>query len=143
MDPLPIQGKLTLPPEELQLRYSRSGGPGGQNVNKVETKVELRFAIRASSVLSETQRDRLLERLEPRLTKDGVLIIASSEYRERSRNLEAARDRLANLLRSALKVDRVRRASKPTKGSQKRRLEGKRQRSDTKRMRGKGGASDD
>ncbi len=142
MDPLPIQGKLVLPTDELELRFSRSGGPGGQNVNKVETKVELRFCIPTSSVLSDTQKELLNERLGSRLTNDGFLIITSSENRERGRNLEAARARMANILKDGLKVQRKRRPTKPTRGSQRRRLESKKQRSQIKRNRGKGGLSD-
>ncbi|MCP5022534.1 MAG: aminoacyl-tRNA hydrolase [bacterium] len=142
MDPLPVQGKLILPLDELELRFSRSGGPGGQNVNKVETKVELRFCIPTSSVLSDAQKELLQERLQARLTNDGFLIIASSENRERARNLEAARARMANILRDGLKVQRKRKPTKPTRGSQQRRLDAKKQRSQIKRNRGKGRLSD-
>ncbi|MEZ5975066.1 MAG: alternative ribosome rescue aminoacyl-tRNA hydrolase ArfB [Planctomycetota bacterium] len=142
MEPLPINARITLPAAELELRFSRSGGPGGQNVNKVETKAELRFCPGSSSVFSEAQKERIAERLASRLTKDGFLVLTASEHRERSRNEEAVRERMANLLRDALRVEKARRATKPTKGSQKRRLEGKRQRSAIKRMRGRGPGDD-
>ena len=135
MDALRISPRLELPAAEFSLRFSRSSGPGGQNVNKVETRVELRFAICASKTLSEAQKERLLSQLASRLTRRGELIVAAENHRERGRNLEQARLRMAEILAGALQVPRVRKASKPTHGSKKRRLEAKRQRSERKRER--------
>ena len=135
MEPLRIHDRLTLPAEEIEVRTSRSGGPGGQNVNKVETQVELRFSVGASRALGEVRRARLLQRLGPRLTSDGVLIVRSSRHRERSRNLEDARARLAELVRSALVVPRTRRPTAPTAGSRRRRREQKDRRASIKRSR--------
>ncbi len=135
MDPLPVTARLTLPADELTMRAVRSGGPGGQNVNKVATAVELRFDVRQSAVLSESQRNRLLEQLAARLVGDGVLVIRATEHREQGRNLEAARARLAALLKGALAVPKARRATKPTRGSQRRRVEGKKLAGEKKRLR--------
>ncbi|MEM7311504.1 MAG: alternative ribosome rescue aminoacyl-tRNA hydrolase ArfB [Planctomycetota bacterium] len=132
--PLRVHSRLTLPADELGVTYARSGGPGGQNVNKVESKVVLRFSVRASRTLSETQRERLLERL-PRLTGAGELVIHASRYRDRERNLDDARERLATMLRDALAQRRARKATRPTRASQRRRLDAKRRRSETKRRR--------
>ncbi|MCZ6596104.1 MAG: alternative ribosome rescue aminoacyl-tRNA hydrolase ArfB [Planctomycetota bacterium] len=128
--------RLVLAPEELSVSYARSGGPGGQNVNKVETKVILRFSIRASASLGETRRARLLERLASRLTGSGELLVQASRYRERARNLADARERLAAVLREALQVQPPRRATRPTAGSKRRRLDAKRRRGELKRRRG-------
>ena len=135
MEPLRIHSRLVLPPEELDVRFSRSGGPGGQNVNKVETRVELRFSVAESAALGDNRRQTLLERLGARVTSDGVLIVRSSRTRERGRNLEDARERLAKLLREALAPRPVRRATRPTRASKKRRLEDKRHRSRVKKDR--------
>lgn len=135
VDPLRINARLTLPPKELRVSFSRSGGPGGQNVNKVETRVELRFSVRDSEVLGETRRARLLERLRSRLTASGELVLHASRSRHRARNLEDARERLAELLRQGLQVEKARRATKPTRGSQERRLQAKKRRSETKKQR--------
>ena len=135
MDPLRINNRLSLSPDEVEVRTSRSSGPGGQRLNKVETRVELRVDLHAWEALGEARRTKLLERLESRLTKDGVLIVVNQEYRERLRNLEAARARLATLIREALVDPKTRRKTKPTKGSQRRRLDGKRKRSQIKRWR--------
>lgn len=137
--PLRVNERLLVPAEELRIEYARSGGPGGQNVNKVETKVVLRFSVRASRVLGERRRALLEERLAGRLTREGEIVVHASRFRERSRNEEDARERLAALLREALVVPRERRATRPTRGAVERRLQEKRRRSEAKRER-RGGA---
>lgn len=134
-EPLFVRPGVVIPADELEMRYARAGGPGGQNVNKVETKVDLRFRPATSRVLAEDQRARVLERLGGKLTADGELIVVASGHRDRASNVEEARERLAALLREALKARTKRRATSPTRGSQRRRLETKRKRSDTKRQR--------
>ncbi len=143
MEPLQINSKLVLPADELVLSFARSGGPGGQNVNKVETKVQLRFNLRTSAALGEARKSRLFAALANRLTLAGELLVESTRTRERARNIEDAREKLAALLRAALAPTKVRRATKPTRGSQRRRLEAKRRRSDTKRRRQGGGSGDE
>ena len=136
--PLPPVGSgktLLLPADELSVSFARSGGPGGQNVNKVETKVVLRWNPRTSRVLGEEQRELLLTRLASRLTGEGELVLHASRYRERARNLEDARERLADIVAAALVVQRTRRATRPTRGSQRRRLDAKSRRSDVKKNR--------
>jgi len=135
MESLAVTARLTLPAEELSMRAVRSGGPGGQNVNKVATAVELRFDIKQSAALSEAQRERILGQLASRLVGDGVLLVRATEHREQGRNLEAARARLAALLKGALAVPKTRRATQPTRGSQRRRVEGKKLAGEKKRLR--------
>ena len=136
MEPLRVSNRLTLPAEELRVSFARSGGPGGQNVNKVASKAVLRFSVRRSAALSEAQRHLLLQRLGSRLTGEGEVVIHASRFREQARNLEDARERLAELLHGALAAPRTRKRTRPTRGSQKRRLESKRQRGQLKRDRG-------
>ena len=136
-EPLVVRADLVLPADELAFEVSRSGGPGGQNVNKVSTRVTLRWSVAASRVLDEGRRARLLETLASRLTRAGELVIHCDETRSQAQNREAARLRLAELLRGALHVRKKRRASKPTRASRERRHEGKRRRSDVKRLRGR------
>ena len=133
---LEILPGLSLPPEELSFTAARSGGPGGQNVNKVASKVLLSFDVGASPSLSEAQRARILDRLAPRITRDGLLRVHASNHREQARNLEDARERLRALLAAALERPRSRRPTRPTRGSRERRLGAKRRRSEVKRQRG-------
>ena len=135
MEPLRINSRLVLPAEELRVSFARSSGPGGQNVNKVETQVILRFSVAGSRALGEYRRNRLLERLKSRLTAGGELILRSSRTRSRQRNLEDARERLARLLAEGLRVDAARKPTRPTASSKRRRMEAKRRRGDLKRGR--------
>ncbi|MAG62924.1 aminoacyl-tRNA hydrolase, partial [Candidatus Woesearchaeota archaeon] len=126
MEPLRINARLILPPNELHVSFSRSGGPGGQNVNKVATRVQLRFCVLESSSLGERRRARLRRQLGNRLTKAGEVVVHASSHRERGRNLEEARQRLASLLRTGLQVPKRRKATKPTRASKRKRLDAKR-----------------
>ncbi|MDP6384825.1 MAG: alternative ribosome rescue aminoacyl-tRNA hydrolase ArfB [Planctomycetota bacterium] len=135
MEPLRINARLILPPNELHVSFSRSGGPGGQNVNKVATRVQLRFCVLESPTLGEHRRARLVRQLGNRLTKAGEVVVHASSHRERGRNLEEARQRLASLLRTGLQVPKRRKATKPTRASKRKRLDAKRKRGDLKRSR--------
>ncbi|KDA06539.1 peptide chain release factor 1 [Microbacterium sp. CH12i] len=122
---------LRVPAGELVEQFSRASGPGGQGVNTTDSRVQLSFDVGTTSALSDIQRTRALERLASRLS-GTILIISASEQRSQRQNRVAARQRLAELLREAIVPGIVRRSTRPTKGSQRRRLEGKRQRSETK-----------
>ena len=133
---LPVSGSLVVPAGALSWRFSRSSGPGGQGVNTADSRVELSVSPLELPGLTETQRRRLVERLGERLV-DGVLTIAASEHRQQLRNREAARARLAAVLRSAIAPPpAARRKTKPTRGSQERRIKAKKERGQTKRLRG-------
>jgi len=137
---LRVSPTCVVPLEELEWRFSASGGPGGQHVNTSNTRAEVRFDVAGSPSLGPRQRARLLERLGPE-----VRVVASDE-RSQLRNRELALERLRSRLAEALRVETPRRATKPTKGSKERRLEEKRHRSETKRRRqggGRGALSDD
>jgi ribosome-associated protein len=131
---LPVTGSLVVPASALSWRFSRSSGPGGQGVNTADSRVELSVLLDDVG-LSDAQRQRLTERLGGRLV-DGVLTIAASEHRQQLRNRQAARDRLAAVLRAALAPPPpARRRTKPTRGSQERRIQAKKQRGELKRSR--------
>ena len=128
---------LVIPAAELVERFSRSSGPGGQSVNTSDSRVELEYDVAASGALNETQRRRAVAALASRLA-DGRLVVDASEHRSQHRNRVAARERLAELLREALAPPPPpRRPTRPTKGSQRRRLEAKKQRGQTKALRGR------
>ena len=135
MSDLEITPNLVIPSTELSERFSRSSGPGGQGVNTASSRVELLFDVGNSAILSDSQRERALERLSNRLV-DGVLTVTASEHRNQLANRKAARLRMAALLREAVAPPGPRRrATRPTRGSQERRLVGKKARSDIKRGR--------
>ncbi len=135
MSDLEITGHLLIPDGELTERFSRSSGPGGQGVNTASSRVELVFDVGASPTLSQAQRERALERLAHRLV-NGVLTVTASEHRNQLANRKAARLRMAALVREAVAPPGPRRrATRPTRGSQERRLVGKKARGDIKRGR--------
>jgi ribosome-associated protein len=133
--PLTVTAAIVIPEAELQWRFSRSSGPGGQSVNTTDSRVELSFDLASTQALDDTSRLRATARLAGRLV-DGVITVAASEHRSQLRNREAAESRLAGLLRDAIAPPaRPRRATRPTRGGVRRRLDSKRRRSDLKRQR--------
>ena len=130
-----VNDRLTIPAAELAWRFSRSSGPGGQGVNTTDSRVELSWDVAGSPLLPPTLKERALGRLGPRLVH-GVLTVTASEHRSQLRNREAAADRLASLVASAVAPPpRARRATRPTKGSVERRIADKKRRGVTKRNR--------
>ncbi len=135
MSDLEVQPGLVIPGAELREAASRSGGPGGQHVNKTSTRVTLRWNPGESSCLSAAQRARLRRKLGPRLTRSGDVVVHARRHRSRARNRALARERLAELVRDALATPRARVATRPSRASRERRLEAKRRRSALKRLR--------
>lgn len=133
--PVRVTSRIEIPDDELEWRFARSGGPGGQHVNTSATKAELRFDVAGSRVLDDAQKQRIAERLGSRLTDDGVLVLQSSEHRSQARNREAAEARLAALLADALRPPRPRHPTKPSRASRQRRLDAKRRRGELKAQR--------
>ena len=132
-----VTDTIAIDEREIDERFVRASGPGGQNVNKVSTAVELRFDVRASSLPSDVK-ERLLTVAGNRLTADGVLLIDSREHRTQARNREAARQRLMDLVAQAAKKPRRRKPTKPRPGAREKRLESKKLRGQLKELRRKG-----
>ncbi len=131
-----ITPNLSIPDDEIEITAIRSQGAGGQNVNKVSSAIHLRFDIHNSS-LREIYKERLLALRDKRISKEGVLIIKAQQFRTQEKNRTDALERLQEVIKSVTVVPKVRRATKPTKGSQKKRLESKTLRSKTKALRGR------
>lgn len=141
-DPLVVAGRAAIPRDELRFRFARSGGPGGQNVNKTATQVELLFDVARSPSLDETQRTLVLSRLANRIDSEGVLRLVSRASRSQLENREDVTARFVALLERALTPPKPRRATKPSRGAKERRLLEKKRRGVLKRARGTGAAEE-
>jgi len=137
MDPIAVTPTITIDESELEERFVQASGPGGQNVNKVATAVQLRFDVANSPSLSDYVRGRLKTLAGRRMTREGILVIDARHHRTQERNREDARERLFELIRQAAERPKVRRPTRPTLASKKRRLEGKTKRAQIKKARGK------
>ncbi|PKO73851.1 MAG: aminoacyl-tRNA hydrolase [Betaproteobacteria bacterium HGW-Betaproteobacteria-17] len=130
-----VNAEIELDEREIQEDFVRASGPGGQNVNKVSTAVQLRFDVARSPSLPDAVRARLIALAGRRVTQDGVLIIEAERYRSQLRNRDDALERLIELIREACEVDKPRRPTRPTLASKKRRLDSKQRRGETKKLR--------
>jgi len=137
-----IKNGIVIPDSEIEITVSRSGGPGGQHVNKTDTKVTVHWNVRNTSALNETQKERVLQNLQSRLTIDGELIVNNSASRSQQTNKENALLQLAKIVRNALHVPKKRMATSVPKGVKESRLRAKAVRSSIKKMRSKKFADD-
>jgi ribosome-associated protein len=140
---LPVRGALVIPAEEIREAATRSSGPGGQHVNKTSTRVTLRWNVQASGCLRASQRRRLCEKLATRLTRTGDLVVNCDRTRSRARNRDYARERIVELVSTALVRQRPRKPTKPTKASRARRRTEKVHRAKVKRTRTRVGPDSD
>lgn len=132
---LAVNSRIQIPREEFEFTFSRSSGPGGQNVNKVNSKALLRWPIRTSPSLPEEVRTRFIERYRTRLTESGDLLISSQRYRDQARNVDDCLEKLREMILAVVQRPKTRKATKPSRSSQRRRVEGKRQQSEKKQCR--------
>ncbi len=140
-DMVTISRSFQIPESEIELQYVRSSGPGGQNVNKVSSKCQLRWNAIHSPSIPAFHRERLLEKLRPRLTREGDILLSSDSYRDQGRNREECLEKLRALLLAALHVPKPRKETEPTRSSQRKRVQSKRRQSEKKGLRGR--VSDD
>jgi ribosome-associated protein len=136
-DELVVNDRVRIPARELDLSYARSGGPGGQHVNKTETKVVLRWRAAETEALDDADRAWVLRRLASRLTTEGELVVTSETHRDQRRNVEDALDRMAALVREALHRPKRRKKTRPSRAARQRRLDEKKRRGERKRERRK------
>lgn len=134
-DDLPIDRRHVIPASELEERATRSSGPGGQGVNTTDSAVELRWQFEDSVALSEAEKARVRDNLGTRITDDGVFILRASEQRSQHRNRAAARERLREMIATAIKPPKRRKKTRPSRAAKRRRLEEKRHRGEVKRLR--------
>lgn len=135
MQDIVVTSRVTIPAGELAIAFARSGGPGGQNVNKVASKVELRWNPTTSAALTDDERSWLVHRLKSRLTGDGTLIVTSTATRDQLKNRDDATSKLALIVRAALDRPTPRRATRPSRAAKRRRVADKRHHSEIKRNR--------
>ncbi len=136
--PLDISDQIAIPDEELEWKFIRSSGPGGQNVNKVASAVQLRFLLPRNTSISAAAKHRLRRMAGQRLVDDGTILISARDERSQEQNRRAALERLADLVRAALIEPKIRKKTRPTRASKERRIESKKRRSSVKRERGGG-----
>ena len=139
---VPIKNGIVIPGNEIEIATSRAGGPGGQHVNKTDTRITLRWNVYKTTALADFQKERLVQNLHARLTNEGDFLVHNSESRSQEQNKQAAFAQLAQEIRRALYVPKKRMATRKTHSSQERRLQHKTRRSDVKKMRRKSDLSD-
>ncbi len=136
-DDLPVDDRVTIPGGELSYSFSRSGGPGGQHVNTTDTRVRLVWTMAQSTVISTAAKGRFTEAHPSWVTADGDVVLTADTHRSQHRNVEEVRSRLAQAVHQCLRPPRKRTATKPTRSSQAKRVDQKKQKSQTKKMRGR------
>jgi ribosome-associated protein len=137
MDNLPIKNGIEIPAHELEITASRSGGPGGQHVNKTSSRITVRWNVRSTLALSQAQKEHLMERLQSEMTSDGDILVSNSTSRSQTQNKQLALDNLAQKIRQALYVPKKRMKVKVSKSAKESRLHEKKKRGEVKAMRNK------